>query len=109
DSAQDDGGARPDSGAPDSPLDACATPLAAGDPRYVFVTSDTYCPGNDFHSVAEGDAICAKVAAGAGGKLAGRCFLAWLSDGTTSPATRFVQATAGYRRTDEKVLANGWA
>ena len=36
-------------------------------------------------------------------------YLAWLSDDTGSPSTRFVQATVPYVRTDGTLIANNWA
>ncbi len=105
----DAAGAGSDAAGDAGAADACDTPLPERSPRYVFVTSATYHPGKDFKSVADGDALCAKVAADAGPKLAGRCFVAWLSDSTTSPAQRFVKGTGSYVRTDNETLATSWS
>jgi hypothetical protein len=101
--------AQADSAEAGTPSKCTGDPIPASAPRYVFVTSGTYVPVQDFKSIAAADAICMSVAAKGDAKLSGHCFIAWLSDGSTSPSTRFVKATGDYVRTDGMVIANGWA
>ena len=78
-------------------------PFHAG--RYMFVSSAVY--DGDLGGLAGADTECQSLATAAG--LPGT-YLAWLADGTASPATRFVQNPDPYRRVDASgVIANGWA
>ncbi len=74
---------------------------AAG--KRVFVTSTTT-EGN-FGGLAGGDTICNNLAAVAG---LGGTYMAWLSDSTASPDTRFTKSTDDYILVDDTVIANGW-
>ena len=80
------------------------TPVDAGPPLRVFVTDRSYVP--DFGGLEGADGVCAKEAAAAG--IAGR-FLAWLSDSSRSPATRFAHPSRSWARLDGVVVATDWA
>ncbi|MCA9877272.1 MAG: hypothetical protein KC442_05810 [Thermomicrobiales bacterium] len=69
----------------------------------VFETSTTHT--GDLGGLAGADAICQGLAAGAG--LPGS-YLAWLSDDSGSPSTRFTRATVPYIRVDGEVVANSY-
>jgi hypothetical protein len=72
--------------------------------RLVFVTSETF-DGTDVGSgmgAAGGDAHCQRLANAAGHQ--GR-YLAWLSDSSSSPASRFTQSQYRYRLIDGTVIA----
>ena len=71
--------------------------------KRVFVTSTTY-DGN-LGGLAGADAKCAARAAAAG--LSGT-YKAWLSDQTTSAASRLTHAAVPYKRTDGVAVANNW-
>lgn len=88
-------------------LEALAATVDAYHPteRLVFVTSGVYLSGQDFASVDGADAICQDLAESAG--LSGT-FLAWISDGSTSPSERFVQSEVPYVRTDGTEVASDW-
>ncbi len=70
----------------------------------VFVTSATYI-GN-FGGLTGADAICQKHANIAA--LPGK-YMAWLSDASGAPSTRFYQSTVPYKLVDGTVIANNWA
>ncbi|MBK8995724.1 MAG: hypothetical protein IPM35_08250 [Myxococcales bacterium] len=76
---------------------------AAPKPKIAFVTSTEYT--SDFGSVAKADAQCATRAAEAG--LSGS-YMAWLSDSTSSPSTRFTRAEGNYVSVSGTVIAAGW-
>lgn len=95
--------------------DGCAKPEVLGEvlalvlsppDKTVFLTSTT--STGDLGGLAGADAICQGLAdtAGIGG---GRSYLAWLSDDTDSPATRFTQATVPYLLTNGDTVANDYA
>lgn len=70
-----------------------------------FVSSVTY--DSNLGGIAGADAKCAQLASDAG--LPGT-FLAWISDGVTDPASRFVRSATPYVATvDNTVIANDWA
>jgi len=69
----------------------------------VFVTSQTY-TGN-LGGLAGADAKCQTLADAAG--LRGT-FKAWLSDGTTSAASRFTHRELPYALVDDTIVAYGW-
>lgn len=74
--------------------------------RIVFVTSVIYDPGT-LQGVEGGDSACQTLADAAG--LEGR-FLAWLSDATQSPSTRFVRSeTDPYVLVDGTQIASNWS
>jgi hypothetical protein len=74
-------------------------------PCRVFVTSTQH--AGNLGGLAGADAICQARAAAAG--LPGT-YLAWLSDATQSPATRFPTQSAGeYRLVNGTKVADGWA
>ena len=89
---------------------ACGTRCASGScvagqcARRAFVTSDRFAPS--FGSLAQADAVCQRLAGDA--KLQGS-FLAWLSDDTASPATRFVRSKGRYQRLDGVAIAADFA
>jgi hypothetical protein len=72
--------------------------------RRVFVTSGSF-PA-DFGGAVGGDALCQAVADDAG--LAGT-FLAWLSDGSTTPLVRFTHSDGPYELIDGTHVADDWA
>jgi hypothetical protein len=72
-------------------------------PKKVFVTSTTY--SSNLGGYAGADANC--VAAAASANLSGT-FLAWISDGSVTPASRFAQATIPYALVDGTLVANDW-
>ena len=72
--------------------------------KVVFVTSELY-TGN-LGGLAGADMKCQTLAQAAG--LSGT-FMAWLSDSTDSPATRFIQSQDAYRLVDGTLVASDWA
>lgn len=72
-------------------------------PCLVFVSSTTY-EGN-LGGLAGADAICQGLAEAAGKP---GVYMAWLSDSTGSPATRFTRATVPYTLVDGEVVANSY-
>lgn len=83
----------------------CASGVcAAGEcARRAFVTSDRFAPG--FGSLAQADALCQRAASEAG---VDGSFMAWLSDDTASPSTRFVRGKGPYLRLDGLPIASGF-
>ncbi len=79
----------------------CECPII---PKTVFVTSTIH--NGDLGGLTGADAQCQSLADNAG--LSGT-YLAWLSDDTDSPSTRFAQSTGPYARVDGVVIANDWA
>jgi hypothetical protein len=89
-----------------TPCDFVCVGDACGDrTRTVFVTSARFA-GGGLGGLDGADAICTKVAAGAG--LLG-AYRAWLSDGTGSPSTRFTQDGGPYRLVNGAIVANKWS
>jgi hypothetical protein len=74
------------------------------DPKTVFVTSKVF-QGGSFGGLAGADQACQNLAQMAG--LAGT-YLAWLSDSTGSPATRFSQTGGPYQLVDGTEIAHNW-
>lgn len=72
--------------------------------RLVFVT-DAWRSGN-VGGLAAADALC-QSEAGAAGRPG--TFLAWLSAGAVTPATRFTRGSSPWVRADGTVVANDWA
>lgn len=70
----------------------------------VFTTSTRHT--GKLGGLAGADAICQGLASAAG--LPGT-YLAWLSDSTGSPSTRFMRSTGPYQRVDGVTVANDWA
>ena len=70
----------------------------------VFLTSTTH-DGN-LGGLSGADSICQDLATIAG--LPGT-YLAWLSDSTNSPSTRFIRATVPYVLTDGTQIADDWS
>lgn len=77
------------------------TPQAA---KRVFVTSTTY--NGNLGGLAGADSKCQARADTAN---LGGTWKAWLSDGTGSPSSRFVQSNQAYKRMDGVTIANNWA
>ena len=73
--------------------------------RIAFVSSVLY-RGN-FGGAIGADAKCQELADAS--KYAGRTFKAWMSDATTSPASRFNKNGAGWVRPDGQLIATSWA
>jgi len=71
--------------------------------RFVFVTSRAY--NGNLGGVEGADAKCQQAANDAG--LFGT-YLAWISDGSQSPATRFDRSVVSYTRIDGQVIASNW-
>jgi hypothetical protein len=84
--------------------DSSSSSPCGGGPCRVFVTSTRH-EGN-LGGIAGADAVCAARAGAAG--LRGT-FRAWLSDDTSSPATRFVHAPFAYVLLDGTELAASWS
>ncbi len=82
--------------------DGCS-PLCQRDAYFVFVTSERY-PGT-FGGIVEADEHCSELASAAG--LPG-LYLAWLSAGSDTPQSRFVQSPLPYILRDGSPLANSW-
>src|SRR5262249_21425961 len=73
-------------------------------PKKVFITSRQF--GAAFGGLVGGDSLCQNAATLAG--LSGT-YMAWLSAGSTSPATRFTQSTGAYLLGDgTRRIANNW-
>ncbi len=83
---------------------SCAYDTSGCESKTVFVSSTT--STGDLGGLSGADATCASLASAAG--LNGT-YLAWLADDTTSPATRFTQATVPYVLVDGTVVASDWA
>jgi hypothetical protein len=73
--------------------------------KCVFVTKALVGPAN-FTSAAAADSLCQQAATAAG--LPG-VFMAWVSDSTSSPSTRFTQSPMPYRTTTGLKVANSWS
>ncbi len=71
--------------------------------KTVFVTSTSH--NGNLGGLAGADGFCQTRAEAAG---LGGTYKAWLADDTGSPATRFVQATVPYVRTDGVKVADDW-
>jgi len=98
-----DGSTDPDvSGESDVKLDAPAEG-ASPTSRRIFVTSKTMTP--DFGGLSQGDAICQNAAQGAG---LGGTWMAWLSTGQTSAASRLEHATVPYKLVTGTTVASDW-
>ena len=86
---------------------ATPTPVATATPikKRVFISSTR--SAGSFGGLSGGDAICQSLADAAG---LGGTYMAWLSDGSTSPATRFTQATVPYVEVDphQTQIASDW-
>ncbi len=99
-----------DAGLPDGEVTcspACTIDLSgcSGTPgRRVFVTSGHFAA--NFGGVAGGDALCQAAADDA--ELGGT-FLAWLSDGSSTPVARFDHADGPYELVDGTRIADDWA
>lgn len=72
-------------------------------PKTVFVTSSQH--SGDLQGLAGADNICQGLADSAG--LTGT-YLAWLSDGSVSPDSRFNKSAQDYQLVGGTVIANGW-
>jgi hypothetical protein len=72
-------------------------------PKTVFITNATY--SSNLGGYAGADAKCAAAASAA--SLTGT-FLAWISDGSVTPASRFAQSTIPYALVDGTIVANNW-
>ena len=83
----------------DESLDMCI------DVRRVFVSSTTVVDAGDLVDLSSADAVCQGLATTAG--LPGT-YMAWLSDDTDSPDTRFTKATVPYVLVDGTLLADTW-
>jgi hypothetical protein len=84
-------------------------PMGADHPRYAFVTSATYQPAVDFVSLETADDRCNEAAGQGDPSIQGKKFLAWLSDSSASPSTRFVHSAAPYMRvTKGDTIAESW-
>jgi hypothetical protein len=84
----------------------CVGTACGQNPRTVFVTSDTFV-GGSLGGLAGADARCTKWAAGV--NLPPGPYLAWLSDATGSPVSRFPEDVGPYVLTDGTVVANNWS
>ncbi|MEI9950156.1 MAG: hypothetical protein WDO74_14570 [Pseudomonadota bacterium] len=84
--------------------DGCETAGATCPPRKtVFITSTAF--SSNFGGYLGADAICAAAASAA--NLTGT-FLAWVSAGSVTPASRFTPSTVPYALVDGTIVANNW-
>jgi hypothetical protein len=83
---------------------ACFGKACGMAPRRVFVSSQTFI-GGTLGGLAAADAACQQLAGAAG--LQGT-YLAWLSDDTGSPASRFPRDVGPYLLVDNLIIANNW-
>ena len=86
------------------PRGQCCNGQGACDACLVFRTSKGY--RSNLQGLTGADQLCRELAATAG--LPGT-YLAWLSDSTGSPSSRFVRATVPYTLVNGTVIANNWA
>jgi hypothetical protein len=82
----------------------CVSQACGQQPKLVFVTSETFV-GGTLGGLAGADVLCNKAAAA--GNLPGS-YLAWLSDSTGSPVTRFPKDVGPYQLFDGTIIANNW-
>ncbi len=102
--ATDAGGPAPGDGAQDEPAPPDQDAPSLPPYRIVFVTSQLY--GGNLGGVAGADAKCQALATAKG--LPGT-FLAWISDGTVSPASRMTHENLPYVLVDGHTqVASGW-
>ena len=87
------------------PRGQCCSGTGTCGPCLAFVTSTEHTAPN-LGGLAGADGICQNLARAAGHP--GR-FLAWLSDSTASPSTRFTHATSPYVLADGTNVADSWA
>src|SRR5262249_60032996 len=78
---------------------------APGTCKRVFVSSGVPAPSGKLGGVTAADTFCQTTA---DGKRLGGTWKAWISDTTSSPSTRFTQATVPYRLLDGSTIANNW-
>jgi hypothetical protein len=83
----------------------CVDAACAMNLKKVFVTSQVF-QGGSLGGLTGADGLCQSLAVQAG--LTGT-FLAWLSDATGSPATRFSQDGGPYELVDGTEIAHNWA
>lgn len=86
------------------PTGQCCTGSGTCGACRVFITSAT--PTGAMGGLSGADAICQSLAAAAG--LPGT-YLAWLSDASSSPRSRFTQATVPYVLADGQAIADSWS
>lgn len=90
------------------PIQACSVvllfPITAPRPRLHLSQYNLY--SSNFGGLSGADGVCASEASSAG--LTGT-FMAWLSDSTSSPSTRFTQSSKGYVLVNNTVVATSWA
>jgi hypothetical protein len=98
-------------------IDNCGTGVACGCPSGQCCNGQGVCGAclaflgsadhnGNFGGLSGADALCQGLATAAG--LPGS-YMAWLSDTTGSPSTRFVRATVPYTLVNGTVVANSWA
>jgi hypothetical protein len=87
---------------------AVTMPVASADDhtKTVFVTNSLH--SGNFGGIEAGDAICQEEADGASSIVPRATYLAWLSDGTDSPETRFAKATVPYVLPDGTIIAEDY-
>lgn len=89
----------------DDPSDGCETlGSTCPPPHTIFITSTT--TSAVMGGYAGADSLCAAAATAA--SLPGT-FLAWISDGSTTPASRFTQSTVPYALVDGTIVADNWS
>jgi hypothetical protein len=84
---------------------ACVGNACVSKTRRVFVTSQTFVGGN-LGGLPGGDDACRTLAVAAG---LGSSFVAWLSDSTGSPSSRFAKDAGPYTLVDGTIIANSWS
>lgn len=108
----------PGGGAADAAAESSGDPATSGSAgcngavsceRVVFVTSKAV-TGSLINGVLGADAMCNTLAAASSHpRVAGRTFVAWLSDDTRSPSTSLVRGTQAYVRPDGFRIASDYA
>lgn len=76
--------------------------------RIVFVSYEG-ARGDAVASVADADAVCLRSASSSTSLVKGRTFRAWVSDATSSAASRLVHGQGRYRLISGTVIANDWS
>ena len=84
----------------------CA-PFKLPEPRHVFVTSTTY--NGNLGGLSGADAKCRTAANSSSSIVENGTYLAWISDGSGSPSTRFTQSPGPYALPDGTIIAANYS
>jgi hypothetical protein len=104
------GGGTPDAGLTDSPVDSGSRPETGtvcqpGQCKRVFLSSSAPPSAGKLGGASAVDTFCQSAA---DAKQLGGTWRAWLSDGSTTPTTRFTRANVPYRLLDGTTVASSW-